>query len=114
MLDDPSSFLEWAQPCSALDGDELIAIGGSVLFDGKWAGWVLFTDRTTPSHFMKIHRTVARFMHCFAQVNEPLIAHLDPDNPKAMRWAGLLGLETQRTDILLDGRRMLRAENHVH
>ena len=113
MLDEPASFYKWAQPYSALDGDDLIAIGGWVLFEGEWAGWVLFTDRITPRYFMKIHRTVARFILFLEQVNEFTVVHLDPDNTAAMRWAGLLGLETKRTDIFPDGRRMLRAQNYV-
>ena len=115
MLDDPQSFCEWwSSTYSALADGKLIAIGGWTLIERALGGWVLFTDKITPARFVRIHRTVARRLIFFEQLNDPVFAHLDPDNPQAMRWAGLLGLETQRTDILPDGRRMLRAETYVH
>ncbi len=111
MLDDPRSFRElWPETYSALEDGELIAIGGSISTDGVTSGWVLFTDKITPARFVPIHRAVARFMDIF---EHPIFAHVDPDNPAAVRWAGLLGLETRRADVLTDGRRMLRVEGHV-
>ena len=104
MLDGPGAFHKWAQPYSALEGDDLIAIGGWVLVKGTWGGWVLFTAKITPARFLVIHRTAARFLVCLEQINETTLTHIDPDNPQAMRWAGLLGLETRRTDVLADGR----------
>lgn len=114
ILDDPCGFRElWPETYSALDGDELIAVGGSTWVDGVSGGWVLFTDKITPSRFLAIHRTAARFLVCFEQINDPIFVHVDPDNAQAMRWAGLLGLETRRTDVLADGRRILKVDNHV-
>ena len=115
LLDDPWEFLElWPETCSALDGDELIALGGATLVEGMSGGWVLFTDKITPASFVVIHRTAARVLRCFEQINDPIFAHVDPDDQRAVRWSGLLGLETRRMDVLPDGRRMLRAESHVH
>lgn len=114
MLDDPGAFREcWPQTYSALDGAELVAVGGSTLVEGMSGGWVLFTDKITPARFLVIHRTAARFLVCFEQINDPIFVHVDPGNAQAMRWAGLLGLETRRTDVLADGRRMLRVESYV-
>ncbi|MCH8859516.1 MAG: hypothetical protein IID54_08075, partial [Proteobacteria bacterium] len=83
------------------------------VIDGELGGWVLFTDKITPARFLVIHRTAARFLVCCEQISDPIFVHIDPDNPQAMRWAGLLGLETRRTDVLADGRRVLRAESDV-
>lgn len=114
MLDDPGAFRHlWPHTFSALDRDELIAIGGATSVDGMSGGWVLFTDKITPARFLVIHRTVARGLVCFEQINDPIFVHVNPDNAQAVRWAGLLGLETRRTDVLPDGRRMLRIESHV-
>ena len=110
MFTDPSVFrASWPTTYSALDGDELVAVGGSTLVDGMLGGWVLFTDKIRPAHFLVIHRTVARSLVCFEQINDPIFVHVDPGNPQAMRWAGILALETRRTDVLADGRRVLRA-----
>ena len=115
MLDDPWSFNAlWPHTFSALDDDELIAIGGATLLEGASGGWVLFSNKITPARFLVVHRTAVRFLVCFEQINDPIFAHVDPDNPKALRWAALLGLETGRTDVLPNGRRMLRAASHVH
>ena len=113
MLDDPGSFHEWDQIYSALDGEELIAVGGWVLVEGMRGWWVLFCDTITPVHFLSIHRMAVRSLVCLEQFHESTFVHLDSNNPKALRWAQLLGLETRRTDVLPDGRRMLRAESHV-
>lgn len=123
LLDNPSVFSKlWPETFSALDGDELVAIGGSTLVEcvsGGWGatvlegvtgGWVLFTDKITPRRFIAIHRAAVRFLVCFEQINEQIFAHIDPDKPNAVRWAGLLGLEAKRTDVLPDGRRLLRVE----
>lgn len=108
MLDDPSNFRElWPDTYSALDGDELVAIGGLVPTDDGQGGWVLFTDKITPARFAMVHRAVVRGM----VMNNSIFVHLDPDNPQATRWAGLLGLETRRIEALPDGRRMFRAES---
>ena len=114
MLDDPSALREFWEPeiFSALDGDELIAVGGSTLVDGMSGGWVLFTDRITPARFVVIHRTAVRFLVCFEQINDPIFVQVDPGNAQALRWAGLLGLETRRTDVLADGRVERRVPCH--
>ena len=113
-LDDPGMFrLLWPETNSALDGDDLVALGGTTFIDGASGGWMLFTDKITPAYFVLIHRYAVHFLRHFEQINHPLFMHVDPDNPNAKRWAGLLGLETKRTDILPDGRRMLRVETHV-
>lgn len=112
MLDDPGNYrAQWETTYSAFDGDDLIAIGGATLVEAVSGAWVLFTDKITPARFMAIHRTAVRFLVCFEQIGDPLFAHVDPDNGNAVRWAGLLGMETGRTDVLPDGRRMLRAAN---
>ena len=104
MLDDPWAFrASWPTTYSALDGDELVAVGGSTLVDGVSGGWVLFTDKIRPAHFLAIHRIVARTLVCFEQINDPIFVRVDPGNPQAARWVGLLGLETRRTDVLADG-----------
>lgn len=104
MFTDPSVFREhWPTTYSGLDGDELVAVGGSTLVDGMLGGWVLFTDKIRPAHFLAIHRAVARSLVCFEQINDPIFVHVDPGNPQAMRWAGILALETRRTDVLADG-----------
>ena len=109
LLDDPQSFREWwPQTYSALDRDDLIAIGGSTLVAGKSGGWVLFTDRITPARFVPIHRAVARLLVYLEATGNPFFLHADPDNTKAARWAGLLGLEPLRTDVMPDGRKMTR------
>ena len=115
LLDDPSFFrVLWPETYSAIDGDELAGIGGHTLIDGVSGGWALFTNKITPARFLVIHRTVVRALICFEGINDPIFAHVDPNNPQAVRWAGLLGLDTRRTDVLPDGRRMLRVETHVH
>lgn len=115
MLDEPGSFRElWPYTFSALDGAGLIAIGGSVVAEGKLAGWILFTDKIKPKHFLLIHRQALLFLAHSEKTVDSVFAHVDPDNPKALRWAGLLGLEARRTDFLPGGKRMLRFENHVH
>ena len=115
MLDEPGIFRElWPNTFSALDGDELIAIGGSVVAEGKLAGWMLFSDKIKPRHFLLIHRQALLFLAHSEQIVDSVFAHVDPDNPNAVRWAGLLGLEARRTDFLPGGKRMLRFENHVH
>ena len=104
MFTDPSVFREhWPTTYSGLDGDELVAVGGSTLVDGVSGGWVLFTDKITPARFLVIHRTVVRSLVCFEQISDPIFVHVDPGNPQAMRWAGILALETRRTDVLADG-----------
>lgn len=105
ILDDPWGFRKlWPETYSALSSAELIAVGGWSVIDGVLGGWVLFTDKITPARFLVIHRTAARFLVCFEQINDPIFLQPDPDNAKAMRWAGLLGLDTRRTDVLADGR----------
>ena len=111
MLDNPASFRElWPGADSALDGDTLIAIGGSVFREGMWGGWTLFTNAITPIRFVSIHRVVSRVLE---QVDQTTFVHLDPDNPEAARWAKLLGFKTLWLEFLPDGHRMLRAESHV-
>ena len=111
MLDDPASFRElWSGTDSALDGDELIAIGGSVFVEGMWGGWALFTDAITPRRFVVIHRAVSRVLE---QFDQKTFVHLDPDNPQAARWSKLLGFKTLWLEFLPDGRKMLRAEADV-
>lgn len=108
MLDNPSQFRElWSQTCSALD-DGLIAIGGAAGVGGMIGGWVLFTDRITPARFLSIHRTVVRGL---SDIHEPVIAHVDPRNPEAMRWAKMLDMRAKNMDTLLDGRTMTRVCN---
>ena len=114
MLDDPPCFRWlWPDTLSALDGDELIAIGGATLVERMMGGWVLFTDRITPSRFVVVHRVVARFLLRFEAINDPIFAHVDPDNPNAVRWVGLLGLETRRTEVFPDNRRFLRVQRYA-
>ena len=114
MLDDPGSFRElWPHTFCAVDGDELIAIGGSVVAEDKLAGWILFTDKIKPKHFLLIHRQALLFFHHSEKTVDLVFAHVDTDNPNAVRWAGLLGLGARRTDFLPGGKRMLRFENHV-
>lgn len=115
MLDDPARYRAlWPDTLSAFDGGEMIACGGATLIDRESGGWILFTDKITPRGFLSIHRLVVRYLVCFEQINDPIFfAHINPDRPEAMRWAGLLGLDTQRTDVLPDGRRMLRTRLHV-
>lgn len=108
MFDDPSCFeVLWPATYSAIHEDGLVAIGGAPVIDGMAGGWVLFTDKITPGRFVEIHRAVARFI-----AENEAFAHLDPSNPAAMRWAGLLGMKAQRTEALADGHEMLRADNH--
>ena len=114
MLDDPGIFREhWPETYSAIDGIKLVAIGGTTWVDCRLGGWVVFTDAISPARFLAIHRIVARRLMWFEGINAPVFIHVDPANPQAMRWAGLLGLEMRRTEVFPDGRRMLRAENHV-
>ena len=121
MLTDPSCFRWlWPDTLSALDGDELIAMGGTTrkprtkLVEGALGAWVLFTDKITPARFLCVHRMVVRHLVVFEQIGEPIFVHADPNNPNAARWAGLLGMGTRRTDVLPDGRSMMRFESHVH
>lgn len=108
-LDDPRCFEEfWPSTYSALDDGELIAIGGPVLAQGKWACWILFTDRITPASFVRIHRAAVRLLGRFDRAGRPLFMHVDPDNPAAARWAGLLGMGASQLDVTPDGRRMVR------
>ena len=110
MLDRPGLFRRlWPQTYSALDGAELVAIGGTLCFEDVWSGWVVFTDRITPARFLAVHRLAVRFVVSFEQIRHPIIVHFDRSNPASACWVGLLGLDTGRTDVLLDGSRMLRA-----
>lgn len=114
MLDDPGLFREhWPETYSAIDGIKLVAIGGTTWVDRTLGGWVLFTTHCTPARFLAIHRIVARRLMWFEEIHHPVFIHIDPNNPRAVRWAGLLGLETRRTEVFPDGRRMLRAEGDV-
>ncbi len=88
ILDDPQVFLDkWSGTRSAIDRDELVAIGGTVPTDGITGGWVLFTDRITPVRFLVIHRAITRTL---SEMDGALIAHVDLRNPKAVRWVKLL------------------------
>ena len=102
-LDDPAIFRDmWPETYSAFAGRELVAIGGLVPLYESSGGWVLFTDKIRPSNFMEIHRAVAR------RVATGAFAHIDPNNPQMMRWAELLDLKPQCSDMLPDGREVLR------
>ena len=63
--------------------------------------------------FMVVHRVVARFLIRFEAIGDPIFAHVDPDNPNAVRWTELLGLETRRTEVFPDNRRMLRVQRYA-
>lgn len=107
MMDDPATFrYAWPSTFSAIDEGELIAIGGAVAVEGAQGGWVLFTDKVNPKSFMAVHKAVARVITGMGAV----LAHIDPENPQAMRWAKLLGLRIRGTETMPDGRKMMRAE----
>lgn len=105
MMDDPLTFgAVWGETYSAIDGDDLVAIGG-VLSAGEMSGWVLFTDKITPARFVAVHRAVARGL---SYIHEPIVVHVDPDKPQATRWATMLGMNSQQLETMPDGREMMR------
>ncbi len=111
LLDDPASFeLLWGEICSAIDGEDLIAIGGASSLGDMLGGWVLFTDQITPARFVAIHRAVVRGL---AYINEPVVAHVDPDSSQATRWATMLGMNGRQMDVMPDGREMARMTTHA-
>ena len=111
LLDDPLAFREvWPETKSALDGDDLVAIGGLVRAGDLTGGWVLFTDKITPSGFVAIHRAVVRELE---MAHEPVVVHVDPDTPVAAKWATMLGMNGRQTDLMPDGRTMVRLTANV-
>ena len=111
MLDTPETFRgSWPGTLSAMEGKDMIAIGGTALIGGTLAGWVLFSDQITPPRFVAIHRAVVRFL---THVNQPVMSHVDPEKPKTMRWAKMLDMGTKKMELFPDGREMLRTETHV-
>ena len=115
LLDDPWRFHSlWPHTYSALDGAELIAVGGKSVDDGVLSGWILFTDKITPARFLVIHRGIVRILVCNELSNKPIFLQPDPDNAQAIRWAGLLGLATRLTEVLPDGSQMLRVGGYVN
>ncbi len=111
LLEAPEYFKDlWGETYSAIDRDDLVAIGGTLpALDGLF-GWVLFTDKITPARFVAVHRAVTRGL---SYINEPVSVHVDPDRPQAIRWAGMLGMNGRQTETLPDGREMARITTHV-
>ena len=114
LLDDPWCFRDfWPGTYSAFNGHKLIGVGGVTMIACVPAAWALFTTKITPACFMPIHKMAVWVLTCYEQVGYPLFAQLDGNYPEAMRWAKILGLETRRTDVLPDGRRMMRVPRSV-
>ena len=111
LLDTPLQFCDlWELTYSAIDGKDVIAIGGLVpTDDGNKGGWVLFTDKVTPARFLGVHRALERYL----RDADAIFAHIDPSSSVSVRWAQVLGLEVTGTEVLPGGREMLRAESHV-
>ncbi len=110
LLDNPLQFSHlWGETYSAIDGEDVIAIGGLVPADDGQGGWVLFTDKVTPARFLGVHRALERYLRS----TDAIFAHIDPSSSVSVRWAQVLGLEVTGTEVLPDGREMLRADSHV-
>lgn len=110
LLDDPAALRRgcWIDQWSAFDADVLVATGAIVDLEGRAAGWVLFTDKLEPRHFMGVHRCAVRMMRELEKIGDPLVAHVDPANPVAVRWAALLGMASRGFDQAPDGRNLMR------
>lgn len=94
---------------SALDGDDLIVLGGYIgpLDDGE-AAWLLFTDRVAPRHFVWLVRVLRGKLAERSNDACPLYIDADPTYPAAERLSRLLGFSPVRTIAFPDGRLMTR------
>lgn len=111
LLDAPQYFKNlWGETYSALDGDDLIAIGGVLSSLDIVSGWVLFTDKITPARFVAVHKAVVRGL---AYIHEPVMVHVDPDRSQAVRWATMLGMNGRQMEMMPDGREMARMTTHA-
>lgn len=92
---------------SMFSGDELICVGGLVgLYDAVGA-WLLFTDRITPGRFVAVYREMKRRLAELLEGGDPVLVHIDPDYPEALRMANMLGFRKDGEDHI-DGRTMIR------
>jgi hypothetical protein len=110
LFDNPLQFADlWVETYTAMNGNDVIAIGGLVPSDGGKGGWVLFTDKVTPGRFLKIHKALERYLRS----SDAIYAHVDPESKVSVRWAQVLGLEVTGIDVFPDGREMMRVEANV-
>lgn len=93
---------------SALDGDDLVAVGGLVPLEGELGGWLLFTDKITPQRFIGVFRAVQQVFAAARKEGVGVAVDIDPDYPEAVRMAGMLGLSRAGFFTAPDGRTMTR------
>ena len=75
--------------CTALDGDDVVAVGGVMETPDGMAGWMLFTEHYKSKHLLPITRALRAGIAAFK--DEQVVFDVDLEDRKSMRWAALLG-----------------------
>ena len=93
--------------CTALDGDDVVAVGGVTETEDGMAGWMLFTGRYRPKHLLPILRAVRCGMAALKMDDLRVVADVAGDNIGGARMAAMLGFVPLR-QVVIDGRIMSR------
>jgi len=94
-----------------VDGaDVLVCAGLTQRWPGRAVGWALLSRRIRPNRFLAVHRLIAAALDRAAMRDPGRIeVQIDPGHAAALRWARLLGFETEgrMRRYLPDGRDMI-------